>query len=195
MSPVDPKPAPEPVPQRFTFANVSSALALAVSVFALAISAYQTRLMQSQARAAVWPYLTQGSTYAHDDDTGSFVWLVENNGVGPAKVESVSLALDGKPMRNWKEALAALGVSGKTQLSLTRLSGEVIPPSLNRETGIPLIRVDGREIAELLQGAQARFRMDICYCSVYDDCWLSHWQASGTQVVARCATPAVPFED
>ncbi|WP_257385616.1 hypothetical protein [Tahibacter caeni] len=195
MTSADPLPPPGPSPQRFTFANVSSALALAVSVFALAISAYQTRLMQSQARAAVWPYLAQGSTYAADDDAGSFVWLVENNGVGPARIKSVALTLDGKPMRNWNEALAALGVSGKTQLSLTRLSGEVIPPSLNRETGIPLIRVDGRDIARLLQGAQSRFRLDVCYCSVYGDCWLSRWQTSGAEPLAHCTAPAVPFED
>ena len=78
--------------------NVGSIVAVAVSVFALALGAYQTRLMQSQARASVWPYLSIGYTYSSNTDKDAFIWTVNNNGVGPAKVESVVLTLDDKPV-------------------------------------------------------------------------------------------------
>ena len=52
--PADPLP---PQPRRVSLSDLGSAVALAVSVFALALGAYQTRLMQTQARAGVWPYL------------------------------------------------------------------------------------------------------------------------------------------
>jgi hypothetical protein len=28
--------------------------------------------------------------------------------------------------------------------------------------------------------------MDICYCSVYDDCWVAHWQNPKVDAVAGC---------
>ncbi|HKE48576.1 MAG TPA: hypothetical protein VKB52_10975 [Rhodanobacteraceae bacterium] len=180
-------------------ANLTSALALAVSIFALAIGAWQTRLMQGQARASVWPHLEIGynSTYNSTTEEHSFVWRIDNNGVGPARIESVRLTLDGKPMKTWRDVLAAFGFEGETRVSTTSLAGgQVIPPSLNRETAIEAIRINTRAIASAFQSAVPRFRMDICYCSVYDDCWVAHWQQNKVDSVARCETAAeTEFQD
>ena len=54
--------APEPA-RRASLSDIGSAIALFVSVSALAIGGYQTRLMQQQARAGVWPYLSIGYTF------------------------------------------------------------------------------------------------------------------------------------
>ena len=70
--------------KRIRISELTSALALAVSIFALAIGAWQTRLMQSQARAAVWPHLSIGYTYNSNVDENGFIWHVDTNGVGPA---------------------------------------------------------------------------------------------------------------
>jgi len=189
-------PTPSETNGRRSWSNLSSTVALAVSVFALALGAWQTRLMQGQARASVWPFLTLGYSYSNDTDTDGFVWRVDNNGVGPARIETISVTLDGKPMKTWREVLKALGVTKPTKASTSSLHGEVIPPSLNRETTITAIRVNEREAAEMFKGAVDRFRMDICYCSVYDDCWTAHWQVSKVDAVERCeANGAVQFEE
>ena len=174
---------------RIRLSNASSGLALAVSVFALGIGAYQTRLMQSQARASVWPYLSIGYSYSSNVDKDAFVWTVNNNGVGPAKVESVKLALDGKPMKLWTDVFAALGVTDKPSSAMSSINGEVIPPNTNRETTVVPIRLNEREAARLFKAAEHRFTMDICYCSVYDDCWIAHWQKSRVDAVERCEGP------
>ena len=176
--------------------DFTSALALAVSIFALTIGAWQTRLMHGQARASVWPHLEAGYTYNSNVDENGFIWHIDNNGVGPARVESITLTLDGKPMKNWKEVLTALGFHGEMRVSTTSLSGEVIPPSLNRETAIDAIRVNQREAAVLFKEAVPRFRMDVCFCSVYDDCWVAHWQQTKVDPVASCPTAqATEFEE
>ena len=172
--------------KRIRISELTSALALAVSIFALAIGAWQTRLMQTQARASVWPHLSIGYTYNSNVDENGFLWHVDNNGVGPARIESVTLTLDGKPMKNWRDVLAALGFQREMRTSTTSLSGEVIPPSLNRETAIEAIRVNERDAASAFKAAVPRFRMEICYCSVYDDCWIAHWQTPKVDVVDRC---------
>ncbi len=182
-------------PSRMRMSDFTSGLALAVSIFALAIGAWQTRLMQTQARASVWPHLEVGYTYNSNVDENGFIWRIDNNGVGPARIETVTLTLDGKPMQNWPQVLQALGFKGERRVSTTSLAGEVIPPSLNRETAIETIRVNERETALVFKNAVDRFRMDICYCSVYDDCWVAHWQKTRVDPVARCdATAIAPFE-
>jgi hypothetical protein len=176
------------------FSNVTSLLALAVSIFALAIGAWQTRLMQSQARASVWPHLSIGYTYNRGADENGFVWSVDNNGVGPARIETVSVTFDGKPMKNWHEVLAALGFHDGIRSSTTSFSGDVIPPSLNRETAIAAIRVNQAEPAAAFKAAVARFAIDVCYCSVYDDCWIAHWDRPKVDAVDRCEAKEAPFD-
>ena len=166
--------------------NLTSAIALAVSVFALAIGAWQTRLMQSQARASVWPHLEIGYTYNSNVDENAFLWRVDNNGVGPARIETVRVTFDGTPLKNWEGAAAALGFKGPQHYSTSSLDGEVIPPSLNRETAIEALRVNQRELAAAIKQNATRFGMDICYCSVYDDCWIAHWLKTRPEPVARC---------
>jgi hypothetical protein len=177
-------------------ANLTSLLALAVSIFALAIGAWQTRLMQGQARASVWPHLSIGYTYNSNVDDNGFVWNVDNNGVGPARIETIKVTLDGKPMKNWKDVLLALGFRGEMHVSTTSFSGDVIPPSLNRETAIAAIRINQADAAKAFKGAVDRFRMSVCYCSVYDECWIAQWQTPKVDPVERCEeAPKDAFDD
>jgi hypothetical protein len=183
----------DPQPSRAKF-NLSGNVALVVSVFALALGGYQTRLMQSQARASVWPYLSIGSTYSSNTDKDGFIWSVNNNGVGPAKVGAVTVTLDGKPLQHWDEAMKQLGIVGLPSSATSSLSGEVIPPNTNRETTIQPIKINEREAAKIFKTAEGRFRMDICYCSVYDECWIAHWRKAKVDPVAQCDATGVQFE-
>lgn len=178
-----------------SFSNLTSVIALAVSIFALAIGAWQTRLMQRQAHAGVWPYLAQGYTYTNNTDRDSYVVTVDNNGVGPARVESVVVAVDGRPMKRWKDVMTALGVDDNINFATTSLNGDVIPPSLNRETTIAAVRIHDSNAAAIFRHATERIAIDICYCSVYDDCWISHWQQTKVESVARCRDEGIQFQE
>ena len=46
-----------------------------------------------------------GYTYNSNVDENGFIWRIDNNGVGPARIETVTLTLDGKPMKNWPQVL------------------------------------------------------------------------------------------
>jgi hypothetical protein len=187
--------ASRPAP-RGTSLNLGNMVALAVSVFALLIGAYQTRLMQSQAHASAWPYLTMGYTYTNGVDKDAYTWTIDNNGVGPAKVEYVTLSLDGKPIRRWDEVLGAFGFKELPSMATTQLESLVIVPNTNRETTIPAIKLHSAEVAAQFKQATHRFAMDICYCSVYDDCWIAHWQKAKVDPVEHCdASGLVPFEE
>lgn len=173
--------------QRTRIAQWGSIAALAISALALAVGAWQTRLMQTQARASVWPYVVIGYNYGDSGDRPGFDLHVENNGVGPAIVRSVQVRLDDKPVRHWTDVMGDLVGHGITvRADFAGLSGSVIPPSTNRQTAISAVYISDAAVAKTFYEAVDRLAVDICYCSIYDDCWIAHWQSRRSEPVAAC---------
>ncbi len=179
--------------ERSRIAQWSSLAALAISALALAIGAYQTRLMQTQARASVWPYVVLGLSYADKDDA-DFDLHVQNNGVGPAIVRSVRVTFDGKPLRHWSDLFEPLMTHGSVDAVLAGLKGIVIPPATNRNTDVVAIRIRQADAAKAFYAARTRLTMDVCFCSIYGDCWIAHWLVPQPEPVAACRESGGDFD-
>jgi hypothetical protein len=207
---MDPRETDEPVEaarertarSRARIAEVGSIVALATSFLALSLSAYQarlmneqTRLMQSQSRASVWPYVAIG--YSINDEGGDrgYTWQISNDGVGPARIESVTMTLDGKPVRHWRELFRALFGDADVPATYSQVYGRVLPPSTNRETTIDALHLTDMAQAKAFFAAQDRIDMTICYCSVYDDCWIARKQDPIVQPAASCERSGEQFEE
>ena len=183
--------------KQYRVVQASALVAICISGLALAVGVYQTRLMQTQARASVWPYVTSGFRYSMYGDNQGFELHLQNNGVGPAIVRSTQIKLDGKPVKHWDEVIAVLLDGNKdvpADAALSGLHGIVIPPSTNRETDVIAIRTNKTALAKVLYEARDRLGVDICYCSVYDDCWISHWLQSEPESVSTCHKAADEFD-
>lgn len=171
--------------------------ALGISALALAVGAYQTRLMQSQARASVWPYLAIGFSYSDFGEHQGFELHLKNDGVGPAAVQSVIVSLDGHPMHHWEEVIDTVMSEHKgetAKASFAGLQGIVIPPSTNRETDVPAFRTIDKTLASAMYDARDRLRVDVCYCSVYDECWTSHWMQKRPEPTSACHESKEEFD-
>ena len=190
-------PTSETTASRSRLAQISALTALGISALALAVGAYQTRLMQTQARASVWPYLISGFNYSDYGDRQGFELHIQNNGVGPAIVQSTVVTFDGKPIKHWNDVIAALMKDHKGETahaSFAGLHGIVVPPSTNRETDVPAIRTTDAALGAALYEATNRLGVDICYCSIYDDCWTSHWLQRKPEKVSSCHETADEFD-
>jgi len=204
----DPVPMPAAQPgdslarKRSWIAELNSSIALLISLVALSLGAYQarlmneqTRLMQSQSRASVWPYLSIGYSINDIGEKRGCTWEIDNDGVGPARIESVTLSLDGKVLRDWQEVFHALFGDAQVPATYSQIYGKVLPPNTNRQTTIEALHLTDMEQAKAFFRAQDRFDMTICYCSVYDDCWIARRQQAEVQTVATCdAATTVQFE-
>lgn len=181
--------------QRARVAQWGSIAALAISALALAVGTWQTRLMQTQARASVWPYVVVGYSYNQTGDRPGFDLHVENNGVGPAIVRSVQVRFDDKPVQHWTDVMGNLVGQGITvHANFSGLSGSVIPPSLNRETAVSALYVSDPAVAKLFYAAVDRLTIDICYCSIYDDCWATHFLSRRSEPVGACHESKQEFD-
>ena len=151
------------------------------AICAVAISLYQAALAREQQRASAWPYLYQSNSYVPGQP---YTRQVENQGVGPARVRSFEVLVDGRPVRTWAAAVQAL--TGKADPGLVYYSigrGSVLPPATTR---ILLQLPPGNQAGVFWEGAQTRLETVICYCSIYEECWQADTRVEEPVAVRAC---------
>ncbi|MEM1042183.1 MAG: hypothetical protein AAGI91_06085 [Bacteroidota bacterium] len=166
---------------------IVSGAAIFISLCTLVVLLYEARITREQQRAAVWPYVEIGLGFGN----GGFVVRTANQGVGPARIRAMEVRVGGEPVRTWQEMLAALGFTS-TDFTADRTNGRVLP-------GQSSIASFGAQVAEptgpfqeaYLQGERLVF--EVCYCSVYDDCW--RVQARGLEETREEVTACTPDSD
>ena len=151
------------------------------AICAVAISVYQAALAREQQRASAWPYLNQSNSYV----TGQpYTRQVENQGVGPARIRSFEVLVDGRPVDNWSDAVRALTGQPDSGLVYTSFGrGSVLPPGTVRTL---LQLPPGNQARLFWDGAQTRLETVICYCSIYDECWQADTRAKEPVEVRSC---------
>ncbi len=169
---------------------VIAVCALLVSSLATAASWWQTRVVQQQLSAQVWPYLELSETI--DGDTVQV--LLVNNGLGPAILRSLVASVDGKPRGGTIGVLhAILGPhvfkrvrkGERTALSLsTSGPGSVIRAGDSAK----LFSLTNRRFAPLILRAYPRTEFRTCYCAIVPGtCWLQDSNSSADpQPVSSC---------
>ncbi len=166
---------------------VIAVCALLISALATGASWWQTRIIQRQLSAQVWPYLSFTNTYGPD----SIDIVVSNDGLGPAIIHSLDITVDGKPQRDVATALDALlgNVTFPRREKLgfdssTIGSGGVLAVGAKQT----LLHVQGATIARIAASRMSHADMHACYCAiVVGDCWDTH--ANGVSPVPVSACP------
>lgn len=159
------------------------------AVCAVAIAVYQAALAREQQRASAWPFLAQSNSYVVGQP---YTRQIENQGVGPARVRSFHVLVDGKPARTWSDVVRALTNQPDSGLAYSSFGrGKVIPAGATR---VLLSLPAGNQAQVFWQAAQTRLESVVCYCSVYDQCWQADTRATEPVAVKACADdPAAEF--
>jgi hypothetical protein len=143
--------------------------AIFVSIATLLVYLYQARIMQKQQHTSVWPYVE----WLYNNDRDQLYITVENKGIGPALVKSVKLELDGKVMGSNSEFFKTLLGNSNFNFVNSTVQGRVISPGEKVELFHIYDSSKARAVDSLLlwNSSKHEFRLSICYCSVYGDCW------------------------
>lgn len=172
---------------------VIAVCALLVSSLATCASWWQTRVIQQQLSAQVWPYFNVDENVTPD----RFSIVFKNDGLGPAVLRSVVIEVDGKPVGGFINMLHALigphlrarmRRGEKLDLDLSTLSsGDVLRAG---ETESVLSMTSKRFVPPLFD-AFGRVGFRACYCAIVPGaCWLTDSRlAQDPRPVSSC--PAV----
>jgi hypothetical protein len=170
---------------------IVSGAAIFVSLCTLVVLLYEARIMREQQRAAVWPYVEIGMGFSDD----GFAVRTYNQGIGPARIRSMEVRVDGEPVQTWRDMLDALGVE-TSGFSQDRTNGRVLPG----QSELASLQAAGDGISAPVYEAYLngnRLTFALCYCSVYDDCWQLETRGldEERERVDACASdPAAEFD-
>ena len=145
--------------------------ALMISVLALVISIQEVRIMRSQQKASMYPYLTIGRAY----NSSGFGVEVKNSGNGIAKINSYQVYNDSIYFKDWFDLITKLcpdcegidyGIAGSTNIQ-----NQMITPGEE----VRLFFVKWTEETRKLERKISDFTVRVCYSSLLDD----HWKVEG----------------
>jgi len=152
--------------------------AIFISVVSIWIAYHHGQVMQELVHqnerlveANSLPYL---QVYGSDGPNGAVSLNVANQGVGPAKIATAEISVDGRPVERLNQLLTACcgpgdysSVSSSTLLGRMLRPGDVVSYVEFREGGADRDEARTFDLARQADRIQTR----LCYCSVFDDCW------------------------
>jgi len=174
--------------------------ALAVSVISLVIAIHHGHTMQKMAdenarlvQANSWPLLQFTTGNANEKGEPEITLKVENAGVGPAKLISLEVFRDNQRIRTPRDLVQALDpATTRPLLSLGVTMPIVLRPG-DSQLIIGLKRQGQEALWDKLNTARFELRFRACYCSIFDECWVSDLATVSPQHVEQCAVNADTF--
>ena len=164
--------------------------AMSISFITLLIFIYQTNLMSKQNYLSILPYLSLTSS---DNSAGNtFELALENHGVGPAIIESVTLEYkgkryqladyEGKILTVLRDIVPALdSIQSFSSSSIDK--GMAIPAN----TSYQVLSVGSRQedyiliLTSLNRLLEEGFRYEIVYRSILEERWMIHTDSEGPE--------------
>ncbi|HAQ34539.1 MAG: hypothetical protein CMF74_12130 [Maricaulis sp.] len=192
---------------------IVAASVVVISVASLFVAVFQGIVMQRTLEASVLPVL-QYSTGNYDNDRDEWVLVlnITNTGIGPAELRSIRVTWDGQPIEDAPPFLMAcclpasiaeadrpaylqdLFESGELNIIFDGVDGRFFAP----QESVDFISVDrpdretqarGRALWSALDRARHDLEVELCYCSVFDDCWQANFPTQTRERVRQCPAP------
>lgn len=157
---------------RLTFwQTILSVAGVFIAVVALYAALSESSAVRQQTAAAVWPFVQLSIADSDSGDAAEFTLSFTNAGVGPAKLRTMQLIVDGEPVRDWADAVERLGGQLNDSLSRNFITNRVLSPDENVDT----IHTNDPELARKFQAVMGNPENYIiyCYCSIFDECWVA----------------------
>jgi len=189
----------------FHWLDISLALsAFFVSLVSIGLAIHNGRTMEKLVAANSYPNIDvePGNRFDFGDGLGlrpAVYVSLANTGIGPARLRSVQLSWQGKPAADLA-ALVALCCTAQDAPSLPKLdfwrSGDLRGYMLAAGQSVNLYawpEALGDPRWARLNALRAQVGLEVCYCSVFDECYVRDSGRREPTRVGACPAPAVPY--
>ena len=181
-----------------------AACALLVSLCSLGIAIHHGHTMEKLVQANSLPFLQFVNSNGEPRENGAIApvlsYQVRNAGAGPARVEWFKRYLDEQPIDDWQPILA-MGARELQQESAdaakaivigTTTTSDVAPYFMKGGDSLTAVRWARTEQNGALWDRvdkirnKERVRLEACYCSIFDECWIADSKTFRPKPVERC---------
>lgn len=177
--------------------------AVLVSLISLYVAVHHGAIMERLVAANSWPnvQLSANIVRAATPERVRFEIALTNNGVGPARVETLELWNGNTPIADVNQLGKLIKANGDGARFPVQLAGATVVGTVigARET-ITAVSIATAEIDQwatpMVKTATA-LESRVCFCSVFDECRVSDSRAANGRpvLVEKCPVPPVPFKD
>ena len=144
--------------------------ALLVSLAMAIVGVYSAYIDRSYARASFWPRLEIFRSFGD----GQFSYSVTNSGNGPALIKYAVVQYKSNAIKYWRD-IPNFPPHSQSHIGSRILSSQnTIQPLVHR----------GEKSSEFLI-ADEFIDIELCYCSIYDECWLTN-RVNAPSLVNSC---------
>ena len=157
---------------RLTFLQtVLSVAGIFIAVVALYAALTESAAVRQQTAAAVWPFVQFATEDSNSGKSAEFAMYFTNTGVGPARMRTMRLAIDGEPVRDWDQAVTLFGGQLTDRVSRNFVSNRILSPGEK----VVAFSTTEPDLARRFRASVANPGSFIafCYCSIFDECWLA----------------------
>jgi len=183
---------------------VDLALALSavfISAVSLGVAIDHGRTERQLVAANSWPFLRNMLDNGYDAGK-SVVMGMSNGGVGPAKVQSLEVFYDGRAASSNLDVLRKCcglppGASAGSKwlpkgFSYSIADNQVLRPGEENPV-MQVWRKSSPEMASRFADALLKLSFRVCYCSVFDECFIGNLKDTRQQRVKACPKPEHPY--
>jgi hypothetical protein len=181
-----------------------------ISVASLYVAVEQSRVMQRTLEANVLPVVQYDTgNYNLPMEEWRLTVSFRNTGIGPADIRFMEMTWDGEPIRDTSQFIARCCVpdtipdadrldyvhnafrTGQMAFLFDSIEGRFLAPQEEVDY-IIFRRPDavsqpiGYGVWQALDNARHDMSVDVCYCSVFDDCWMAKFPSQTRESVDMC---------
>lgn len=158
-----------------------------IAISALGLTFWQGVVIRSHNRISVRPLVTISGAI-NQDGSG---WKIGNSGLGPALVKWFEVTVEGKTVKDWKEFARELGMfDNLTYYYWVPSPSTAIPPQKPDN----LFWVSSGDADRILRSNEKEITIRMCYCSIYNECWLASGGKSVPAYQPCGDQPKIQFE-
>jgi hypothetical protein len=174
--------------------------AILISLVSLGVAIQNSQVQNKMLTAASWPMISYFTSDAYLEDGHRQIRLgLINTGVGPAKIENVTMKWRGKPVTDilpfLEECCGAVVKDGHYGhgLLVNTVSPTVMMAGQQSSFIVLPDMPDAGQTWSRLDVARGDVEVEVCYCSVFDECWKSDGVSLHPPRVKSCPADQKPF--
>ena len=182
---------------------LATILIAGISLWVAVDTEYTNRALVAEAS---WPFLA--IDYSNRDAEGrpDFSLNIENSGIGPARIETLEVFWKGKPYRSALNLLKGCSEDNPHQagsrpgrpvgqLITTTSAGRVLRAGQILTFIRYVLTPDNAATWRAVNSQKDNISYRVCYCSVFNECWLSDGKNLNPPRTAVCPRPRVPYNN
>jgi hypothetical protein len=186
---------------------VVTIVALAVSVISLWVAIGTEDANRKMVAASSWPLLQAETGNSDDANRPDITLAVANSGIGPAKLKTLEIFWKGKAYRGSFSLLSACcgfkayafpdltGKPAHTPMSNAEISGIVIRAGETRTFLSMPLGPDNTDTWNKFNNVRWELVYRACYCSVFDECWVSTLRHLDARRIDSCPDVADSYTE